>query len=990
MRQQFLYGRKNAGYCQLNHDDYIVSGDDLLRLATLQNYIPADGMNLDDLPLEYYAYTDEIDGARVWIEGLTSFVPGGTSVESGSRDTSMVHKYIYSGEDFNRHIGAEEEAETERKTRRFYCTVEDYRQGTGKNIEPDEGSEIKFSDLEKEFGFDGDDGGEKLADFIVCCLDAFSKPERRVYCYLPSADRKGSLCAKSLMETLLKVLPSCVNTGAGFITYSQNFHNASTNPIPGNISVIFIPDTINNRQWEVSERNKSYIFDFKDYEKQNKLECYEHIKSFVDALINDMRIGRKDKTILYYNGLMFFVKYDAVIDADFLSSFYLFLKLRNHVINAGDKKETYYGNIGDTIGELLESEEFLTKEGKDRISQDVKYLLEHCQYTETDLEWIDNIYKSGELCRNQILYHLCDACLQFAKEPSHDQNEEILTITNFDYSDADLNDSILSIIYSNDKYFLVGQRLISETLTPLKRNSKKTASEKRALLLSSVNGQYKVYPDFVTSPYFTEEISVFLADCIQSIDNTDDMQAEMTAVREVFEKMDRDFQEAYNPVLRELAYLVVQKFIMSLRSSYEPAPEAELTYCEDLARQYALNEFEKEKKQRSCYVEKLEKAIRENLCQRALDSGYVKEVLEVFGKYPEDAGVVCKYNISKVQKYLEACPRECEYRDDLRDWKELLLCFCCMIDRKDKQLWELWGQCLDFVVKKENLRGGIEFHHGMEEKIIEQAKGREVEEHPVLQEFAYLIVKKLVTDVQSQKSSVGESALQDCEDLVSRYNLDNYEQRKYPGKSYVSNLEEITLKNRLQQALVSGKVKEVLAGFRKLTFEYAVEFCKENIYDVNACLRKCKSDISWAGGNSWKSGRDSFNRETQVRDFEQYDVQYTFEDWKKLFLYFCCMENSDNVMEECLSFVMEKEGSSGVGRFYQDLKNKRMCKGISENDRKKLEKKEKLILQKVINQDKDFGKEKIPSKSKGLFLKFGGKIPKEDKQENDELEDFYG
>lgn len=962
MRQQFLYGRKSAGYCQLNQDDYIASGDDLLRLATLQNYIPVDGMNLDDLPLEYYAYTDEIDGARVWIEGLTSFVPGGTSAESGFRDTSMVHKYIYSGEDFKRHIGAEEEAETERKTRRFYCTVEDYRQGTGKNIEPNEGSEIKFSDLEKEFGFDGDDGGEKLADFIVCCLDAFSKPERRVYCYLPSADRKGSLCAKSLMETLLKVLPSCVNTGAGFITYSQNFHNASTNPIPGNISVIFIPDTFNNRQWEVSERNKSYIFDFKDYEKQNKfkLECYEHIKSFVNALINDMRIGRKDKTLSHYSVLMFFVKYDAVIDADFLSSFYLFKNLKNRVNNAEDKKETYYGKIGDTIGELLESEEFLTKEGKDRISQDVKYLLEHCQYTETDLEWIDNIYKSGELCRNQILYHLCDACLQFAKEPSHDQNEEILTITNFDYSDADLIDSILEKIYTEDKYFPVGQRLIFETLNPLRKSTKKTASEKRALLMSSVAALYNKYRyhEFVTSDYCKIEISDFLADCMQEAHRIDDMQKEMSAVSEAIGKMDRAFQEAYRPVLRKLSYLVVQEFVKSMRSQDQPVGGLELVYCEDLLNRYDLVSYEKAKETETSYVEKLKKAIRENELKQALGSGDVinsrdlKKVLEAFGQYPfEDAVAACDNNTFRVKKFLEAFVNY-GYGDvqELEDWKGLFLYFCCMKD--SDYVMELWGKCMLCIKQMEGLTGCIEFHKRMEEEINRRGRGRKEWKHPVLQELAYLIVKEFVSSGQTGSDSV----LKDCKDLLHKYDLEIYEREEKHEASYAKNLNKIIRTNQLQQALVSGEVKEILEGFGGLPrFESAVMFCEDNYDRVKECIKKYE-----------------FKLPVVKED------QYHSEDWKELFCYFCCMRDSEDIMEKCLSLVMKKEGSLGLDKFCRNLRYRRQGLDISEKDKKRMEKKEEAIIQKIKKQYNGFENRQTLGKSEQrIFTRIGVKRKKD-------------
>ena len=705
MKHQFLYGRKNAGYCQLNQDYLFEDRKDLLQLETLQNYILVDGVDSRNLPLEYYAYTDEISGERVWIEGLTSFVPGGTSAESGSRDTSMIHKYIYSGEEYEQHIWAK----TVGETRNFFRTVEDYQQGKGVDIES-QWAKIDFSVLQEKFGFDQ----EQLADFIVCCLDAFPRPERRVYCYLPSADKDGSMYAKNLMETLLNILPPCVNVGAGFITYSSTFHNVSINPIPGNISVIFIPDTFENRQREVSERNNNYIFDFKNYERQNKLKHYEHIMPMISAIINDMQLGYKHNTLSTYERLVYFVKNDVAVDADFLGFFCLHIRLKSILKQKENRKEILYPTIASTIGKLLEFEETFTEAGKKEILQEVENLMQCCRYAQVDLEWIDYIYKSGELCRNKIIYCLCNACLRFAKEAPHDENGNILIITNFEYTDVDLNNRILSIIYSEERYFLVGQRLIFETLTPLKNDPGKSASKKRTLLFSSVSGLYKVYPKFVTSTYFTEEISAFLTDFLNK---ADDMRKEMIAISEAIEKMDKSFQIACYPVLQNLSYLVVQEFAMS--GQYRTAKEWELMYCAELINLYDLDKYEERKGLEVSCVSIVEKAIRENQFDHAFASKEVKEVLRVFRQFAfEDVVSFCKCNIKRIEGFLLRCGYD-EGQDDFSDWKKLFLYFCSVGDNS------VIEQCLTLIMKKENLTGLNNFYQRLYQKISGRENGYE-------------------------------------------------------------------------------------------------------------------------------------------------------------------------------------------------------------------------------------------------------------------------
>ncbi len=697
MRQQFLYGRTSTGYCQLNQDYSVDERKDLMQLETLQNYLLVDGADMQDLPLEYYAYADKIGGKKVWIEGLTSFVPGGTSQESGSRDTSMIHKYIYSEEDYEKRICVIEEEEK----RIFYSTVEDYQQGKGEDIES-AWEKINLEEIRVRFGFND----EQLIDFIICCLDAFPRPEKRVYCYLPSIDRDGSLSAKCLMETLLRVLPPCVNAGAGFITYSSTFHSPSTNPIPGNISVVFIPDTLENRQREILEKSRNYIFDFENYEKQYTVGKNGYIDNLIEWIRDDMMVGSQEKTQQFYKKLTQFVKEDIVVEAEFLGFFWVFQILSANIekkLKERDKR--FILALANDIAQILEFEDILTEFGKKKISEEVAVLMHQCQFTADELEWIDSIYKSGKLCKAPIIEFLCKACLSFVQDLPHDQNEEILAITNFEYTDVDLNDHILHMIYSREVYFGVGQRLFWEMLKPLRMNSDKSDVKKRTQFFNLIGELYEEYPKFVTSSYFIEEATAFLTDFLNKVD---EMRDEMAAIQEAIEKMDMPFQRAYYPVLQELSYIVVQEF--SQYAQRELADEIDLRYYECLIQQFQLEKYEAEKKIGQAHVHQLEMEIQKRQLDIAFFSMNVSTVLRVFNDVTfEKAVKYCKENLLKVTGYLD------RYEDNAGktpffDWMNLFLYFYCIEDRRTME------RCLFFVIKRDGLAGLIDFYQRAHQK----------------------------------------------------------------------------------------------------------------------------------------------------------------------------------------------------------------------------------------------------------------------------------
>ena len=368
-------------------------------------------------------------------------------------------------------------------------------------------------------------------------------------------------------------------------------------------------------------------------------------------------------------------------------------------------------------------------------------------------------------------------------------------------------------------------------------------------------------------------------------------------------------------------------------------------------------------------------------------------MLEVFGKYSfEDAVAACDDNPFRVKKYLEAFVNY-GYGDvaEREDWKKLFLYFCCMkgSDYVTEQWTEQWKKCLLRIKEMEDLTGCIEFHKRMEEKIGEQANDWEVKEHQVLLELAYLIVKEFASSLRSKNQPVEELDLEDCEELIYQYDLAAYEKEVCLGTFYVEELRKIIKMKQLRQDLGSGEVNKVLRVFRKLYFEKAVEVCENNILEVYECLKKCKLNVSRVNEDFGECEQNSFNGEMRVEHHKQDDVQDNFEGCKELFLYFCCMSDSDDIMEKCLSLVMEMEGSSGLDEFCRNLQNKRLWLDSSERDRKKMERKEDAIVQKLKKRYNNFENKQISSKSEqGFLTKIGVKHKKDIEQTNDAMECF--
>lgn len=576
MIYQFLYARKSAGYCQINDDGIPFSKNGLLKIESLKSYYIAENINTEDLPHAYYYYNETIDDQKVGILGKTTFVPAGTSEESGSRNTSFSHKYILTDHEYENALKNPSDLF---ENRVFYETVEEYKQrGIQAYDQTIVGEEIDPLKIFNAFSLNAD----KLEGFIYCCLNAFSDYGRRVYCYLPSNDSQGSQYAKKLMQVILSVMPPSIISGVGFITYASTYHNAMTNPIPGTVSVIFIPDNEVNRLQAKNEKERNYIFDFKNYVSPLKGVINSFVKKAIQEMITKMQ-GMAINSTKFDLGNFYMDLEKAVIpfcslDGNFLGAYGLLWELweqikinytavqkmpENYQLTWDDSVKiqarfyTMFQSIGlrktltVSVQDVLKYQGVLTQYGLVRVSNIVSIILAAADYEKEDLEMIDMIYSGGELCKHTIIQRLCEQCLLIVQ--NNQDNEKIFTITNYLYQNEDINDLIVNTIYENSHYYPVAKKLIETTLAPLVKNETLAIEKKIDKIFSSVKSFYGQYPILVLDVSFKDEIH----NAVEGIMSTSSSYENANYLKNTIFSLESVLVDAYMFISQEVCYRLI-------------------------------------------------------------------------------------------------------------------------------------------------------------------------------------------------------------------------------------------------------------------------------------------------------------------------------------------------------------------------------------------------------------------------------------------------
>ncbi len=713
MIYQFLYGRKNSGYCQINEDSIPFTKNELLKMEGLKSYSLVEGLNQSTLPEAFYFYNEKMGNRRVGILGVTSFVPAGTSEESGFRHTSFMHTYLLTELDYGRALHNSHELFRDRT---FYHTVEEYHSRIEQNREGNVSSQFAKIDSDRLFEECSIDE-PKLRDFILCCMEVFGGSTKRIYCYLSSNDNEGSLRAKQLMELVFSIMPPCLLTGAGFTTYSSTFYNPLSNPIPGNVGVIFIPDHSENRIHGIYEKDKNYIFDF-----GNNVCLQGLLPNSESTPIIDWMVGKiyGESTPMSHLNKFYDDLYKAVIPLEnvkvaFIYSYcevwllWLMVSDNNRGFSEGDsltqedcnKIYAHHKKQFDTVEkrkrlalkvcDLLKSYEALTSYGMNKIYNIVRILFTAVQYNRDDLEWIDQVYTYGINLRNTIIQVLCDQCLKAAEKNLGAPG--IIVITNYLYQNEEINEAVIHHIYEHRKYYSVAKVLIKTILDSLLSKKEWTEAVKLKKAVRYMEQSYERYPSLVLNSVFIDEMEQVIDKIMErpySADRIELLNNLIGALNPVLKK-------AYLFIPQKLCYLVISKHVKS--KEFDKITRKEINGFYQWMIDLRLSEYENTMPAIPLNrpLEKLSLRVHELKLQEVLLLGTVSDVNQELEISPDalirKIGTLYQVEIAKLIKRYEGDPFD---KDDYYDF------FCAIFVCENEELME---KIAEQIIKVDGLLG---------------------------------------------------------------------------------------------------------------------------------------------------------------------------------------------------------------------------------------------------------------------------------------------
>lgn len=441
MVSQFIYGRRKTGYGQLGDlGDGRYTGEDLSSFQHLWNYVLAEGCDRGSRPECRSYYVAETSTGVVAQVGRTAFVPAGTSQESGDRDTTLLHKYLFSGREYQELLENPDEIFKERD---YYGTVEEALEGRVEKQPPVlDGAEDSTVELLKYFGISAADA----RDFLYAVLDSLGEMESRVYIALPEWNARGTGKALALCRKVLGCLPPFWVSACGFLTYSSTFHNSQTNMIPRTVKIIFFPNNAENIRRYDSVGAMNYIIDGKNgYLPEVKLDRYnrEMMDVFTDCFLN----GRKDeKWYPTFRTLMPAIRSDALLAPENLSCAYFFMELWKQLRKQGwsdddDEDELYY--IAETF---LGCDAFATEPGKNIAENFLKACVAAIPMGGTLLNILCDYYMLAPFFREWVVDWLCQTLAD------SEEDKAFKNILNYGYEDPKLGQAVKDRIYQDDRF----------------------------------------------------------------------------------------------------------------------------------------------------------------------------------------------------------------------------------------------------------------------------------------------------------------------------------------------------------------------------------------------------------------------------------------------------------------------------------------------------------------------------------------------------------
>lgn len=205
---------------------------------------------MSGMPFFYVSQTSMGAAAQI---GKTTFVRGGTSKESGGRDTTILHKYLLNQE--KEKGKRESEFDHAIQYPRHIFGITDYFSSVEEAWERKEGKSSIWRELPADKGIEAETilnffgiPENRLEDFLYAVLYAVGHWDGRLYIALPQWNFYGTAMALKLCERILFCLPSMLVPACGFLTYSASFHDSQINMIPRSVKLVFFPNNGENKR----------------------------------------------------------------------------------------------------------------------------------------------------------------------------------------------------------------------------------------------------------------------------------------------------------------------------------------------------------------------------------------------------------------------------------------------------------------------------------------------------------------------------------------------------------------------------------------------------------------------------------------------------------------------------------------------------------------------------------------------------------------------
>lgn len=442
MVSQFLYGRRKNGYTQIGNVETMGYGEeDVSSFQFLWNYELAEGCDYNNRPDCKCFYVAKTSKGLVAQVGRTAFVPAGTSLESGDRDTTLLHKYLFSDSNYRLLM---KNSDMIFKIQNFCDTVEEA-------LECEKGRP-SYGNLEQ-----GESTGELLEyfripiehveDFLYGVLDCVGNMDSRVYIALPEWNGEGTRKAFRLCQKLLACFPPFLVSSCGFLTYTKTFHNSQTNMIPQTVKVVFFPNNQENVRKYASVSGTNYIVDrLNGYFPMMETDDYTRdlVRAFKERFVN----GKRDNVwYMFFNSFGSQIPWNTLFFPENLSCAYKFLEMYKQLLYGWPIKftidEMYY-----IIENFLNCKAFAVF--KD-LSMNVLNACEKVMPIGGDLLNIYcDYYMLMPSAKQAVIDKICQLLENFSQNDKLDLYRSVL---NYEYEDSRLGKDVAAYMYQDSRFY---------------------------------------------------------------------------------------------------------------------------------------------------------------------------------------------------------------------------------------------------------------------------------------------------------------------------------------------------------------------------------------------------------------------------------------------------------------------------------------------------------------------------------------------------------